>query len=201
MPQLNNYQIFADNFTTLKKTSRDGDKRHGVYMTESSLQVVAFDKAKKDYCKNCHLSQMPESNDALFEDENGTFVFVEFKNGFIDKSTVYNIKEKIYNSVLVFSGITALGIPDIRKTVNYILVYNETANRTNQDTQLQKKQAMAVSSSPSLDKIGKATAKWANKDFVCFGLEAFKNYCFKEVKTFTQAEFEDYLAKIVVAGS
>lgn len=201
MPQLNNYQIFADNFTTLKNTSLDGDKRHGVYMTESSLQVVAFDKVKKAYCKNCHLSQMPESNDALFEDGNGTLVFVEFKNGFIDQGTVYKLKDKIYNSVFIFSGITELGIPAICNSVNYILVYNEAANRTNKDAQLQKKQAMAVSASPSLDKIGKATAKWANKEYICFGLEAFKHYCFKEVNTFTQAEFEDYLKKIVVTGS
>ncbi len=197
MPQLSDYKIFADNFTKLKQTSRSGNKRHATYMTQSSLQVVAFDKVKKVYCRSCHLSQMPESNDALLEDGKGKFVFVEFKDSFIDKSTVYNIIEKIYNSVLIFSGITTLGIPAICNSVNYVLVYNEAKNRDNEDAQLRKKQAMAVSTSLSLDKIGKATAKWAEKNYICFGLEAFKNYCFKEVYTFTQEEFEDYLKKIV----
>lgn len=71
-------------------------------MTESLLQVVAFDNFKKAYCKICHLPQMRESNDALLEDGKGTFNIIEFKNEFIDKGTVYNLKESIYNSVFIF---------------------------------------------------------------------------------------------------
>ncbi len=197
MQNLIKYPLFKEHCTTLKKASCDNGTSVKKYMTNSLLEVVAFDKIKNDYCKECKLTEIPESNDALFEDGKGNYVFVEFKNGFIDIQTVFKLKKKIYDSVFMFSGITALAIPEIREKLHYILVFNDKANCGNEDIVLQEKHKNTVSSSPSLDRIGKTLAKWAtNEEYICFGLSFFKGFCFKEVHTYTQAEFEQYLESI-----
>lgn len=196
MRNLNDYPLFASRHTTLKKASCDDRAGVKVYMTDSTLDVVAFDKIKNAYCKKYRLSELPESNDALFEDDKGNYVFVEFKNGFIAQKIVFELQKKIYDSVFMFSGVTSLGIPEMRETLSYILVYNDKANCGNEDKILQEKLKSAVSSSPSLDSIGKATAKWAKNEYICFGLSFFKGFCFKEVHTYTQGEFEQYLESI-----
>ena len=196
MRNLNDHPLFASHRTMLKKASYYN--RAGVkgYMTDSSLDVVAFDRIKNNYCKEYELSKLPKSNDALFEDDKGNYVFVEFKNGFIGKKIVFELQKKIYDSVFIFSGVTSLGIPALRESLNYILVYNDKANCGNEDKVLQEKYKNTVSSSPSFDRIAKTTAKWAKREYVCFGLSFFKGFCFKEVHTYTQSEFERYLESI-----
>ena len=80
------------------------------------------------------------------------------------------------------------------------MVYNDKANCGNEDKVLQEKRKNTVSSSPSLDRIGKTTAKLAKREYVCFGLSFFKGFCFKEVHTHTQGEFERYLESIGVTS-
>lgn len=198
MRNLIKYPLFSTHRTTLKKASCDDGSGVKKYMTNSLLEVVDFDKIKNDYLKECKLAEKPESNDALLEDDKGNYVFVEFKNGFIGKKIVFELQKKIYDSVFMFSGVTSLGIPVLRESLNYILVYNDKANCGNEDKVLQEKCKYIVSSSPSFDRIGKTTAKWANKEYVCFGLSFFKGFCFKEVHTYTQGEFKRYLESIGV---
>lgn len=197
MTDLSRYKIFSDHMSTLKETSlddRDGGKR---YMTQSLRSAINFDDVKEEYVKDLGLSEIPKSNDALFEDGRGALVFVEFKNGFINRAKQFAIRKKVYDSTLIFTDITATGISDMRNAVKYILVYNESVNKENScDEELQKKQRMEIQSSSSFDYFAKTLGKYANEEYVCFGLKLFLNYCFKEVHTYTEEEFEAYLSSL-----
>lgn len=197
MTNLSRYKIFSDHLSTLKETSvddRDGEK---IYMTESLRCVVNFDDVKDEYVKGLGLSEIPKSNDALFEDDRGALIFVEFKNGFMDRNKQFAVRKKVYDSVLIFTDITSFRISDMRNTVKYILVYNEFANRENSyDEELEKKQKTTIQPSPSFDGFAKTLGKYANEEYVCFGLKIFLNYCFKEVHTYTEEEFEAYLSSL-----
>lgn len=68
MIDLNTFQIFADHLSNLKETSID--KRDGTpqYMTLSTRDAVNFDDVKEEYVKQLGVSEIPKSNDALFDD-------------------------------------------------------------------------------------------------------------------------------------
>lgn len=197
MIDLNTFQIFADHLSNLKETSidkRDGTPR---YMTLSTREAVNFDGVKEEYVKQLGVSEIPKSNDALFDDGKGFLVFVEFKNGFMDRPKQYAVRKKVYDSALIFTDITSKGISYMRDHMKYILVYNETANQNNDlDEDLKKKRKTAVQPSPAFDAFAKNVGKHAKEEYVCFGLKIFQNYCFREVHTYTEAEFEAYLSDL-----
>ena len=194
---LNNFKAFVDHISNLKETSID--KRDGTlqYMTCSDREAINFDDVKNEYVKLLKVSETPKSNDALFDDGKGCLVFVEFKNGFMDDTKQFAVRKKVYDSVLIFADITSMRISDMRNYMKYILVYNEKANQdNNRDKELKKKREAAVQPSSSYDNFAKKISKYANKEYVCFGLRIFENYCFKEVHTYTEKEFEDYLSTL-----
>ena len=197
MIDLNTFQIFADHLSNLKETSID--KRDGTpqYMTLSTRDAVNFDDVKEEYVKQLGVSEIPKSNDALFDDGKGFLVFVEFKNGFMDRPKQFAVRKKVYDSTLIFTDITSKGISYMRNHMKYILVYNETANQgNNSDKDLKEKQKTAVQQSPAFDAFAKNVGRYANEEYVCFGLKIFQNYCFKEVHTYTEAEFDAYLSTL-----
>ena len=87
MIDLTRYDIFNNHLTTLKETSED--KSNAEYMTEAQIEVVNFDEVKAEYIMNLKLRNVPDSVDALFSDENGAVIFVEFKNGKINAKTKF----------------------------------------------------------------------------------------------------------------
>lgn len=197
MVDLNAFKIFADHLSNLKETSID--KRDGTpqYMTLSTREAVNFDGVKEEYVKPLGVSEIPKSNDALFDDGKGFLVFVEFKNGFMDRPKQFAVRKKVYDSALIFTDITSKGISYMRNHMKYILVYNETANQgNNSDKDLKEKQKTAVQQSPAFDAFAKNVGRYANEEYVCFGLKIFQNYCFKEVHTYTEAEFDAYLSTL-----
>ena len=166
-------------------------------MTQFTRSAVNFDAVKKEYSSPLKLSKVPSSNDALFDDGKGSLVFVEFKNGFITREKILEIWKKIYDSTLIFTDITSTGISYTREHMKYILVYNETVNQDNNiDENLKKKRNTTVQPSPSFDAFAKNVGKYANEEYVCFGLKMFQNYCFKEVHTYTKSEFDTYLSAL-----
>lgn len=195
MIKLSDYPIFSENLSTLKETSVDKrDSNNYIYMTESNRPVVSFDLVKEKYTENLGLSSVPKSNDALFDDENGKLIFVEFKNGYIDSKKQFDIRKKIYDSTLIFSDIVSVGISNLRQCMEYVLVYNESANATNPD--ISDKKANYVQESTSFDKFAKTISGLAKDEYVGFGVKMFENYCFKKVHTYTESEFEKYLATL-----
>lgn len=193
MNNLSTYKIFNDNMSTFKDTSLDKHNKNekSLYMTESTLSVVNFDDVKDEYIKELRLKETPKSNDALYFDNFGNVIFVEFKNGYMDKVKQFGVRKKIYDSSLIFTDIVGIGISKMRQYVEYILVYNE---KTNPETIEEKEKY--VQNSPSFDNIAKAIRGFGKEEYIGFGIDIFKNYCFKDVHTYTEAEFEKFLKQL-----
>lgn len=88
--------------STLKDTSRDSSTEPPFYMTDSDLSVVSFDRAKRHYTKERHLSGEPSSCDALYYSKaHDNYYFIEFKNGGINERALWGIKLKLCSSAFL----------------------------------------------------------------------------------------------------
>lgn len=191
--RFDDYPILKNNVSTLKETSVDKhDLKNIKYMTCSKRTAVNFDDVKKDYIENLSLSETPKSNDALFLSKDNKLIFVEFKNGFMDNSKKFAVRKKIYDSIIILMDILNTGVSELKDEMEYILVYNESVNSDEEEI-LKKKQHL-VQPSEAFDAFAKGVSKMANKEYVCFGIRMFENYCFSKVHTYTEAEFESFLA-------
>ncbi len=166
---------FDDYLTTLKETSKDGDNAE--YMTESTYPAVNFDCFKKDYNSNKFCGF--RSNDALLipPDCNNKFVFIEFKNGCIEKNItdMTEIVEKIYESLFVFNEVKEENISFNKSNVVYVLVYNEEKN--------------------SKYALNSHSAKLAKKKYVIPQLNRYK-ILFSDFFTMTKSEFCEVTQKL-----
>lgn len=186
------YKIFSDNASNLKEISKDdSDKENIHYMTESLKEAVDFDAVKTNYANVLKLSEECASSvDGLFE-ATECLVFIEFKNGKM-KGEKQKVKEKVRDSLLIFCDITGKHIADTREWSEFILVYNIDKNPM--PNQVKKE---AVQESYSRVEIAKHFSNKAKKEFIRFDLEKFKTLYFKEVHTYSEDEFQDYLKKRV----
>ncbi len=188
MIKTEDYGIFEHNVSTLKDTSKDNHDGTDYYMTESSLAVVNFDHVKDEYIRDLSLCENPRSNDALFIHPDGKMVFIEFKNGFMDRGKCFDVRGKIFDSMLIVTDIINKGISYTRENIDYILVYNQESNFENTINCPSKH----VQESKSRDEIGKRLMALGGGDQIKFGLERFKKYCFKNVFTYTEKEFQEH---------
>ena len=182
MIDINQYPILSNHISTLKETSKDDHDGTVVYMTESSAAAVNFDDVKSEYISRLSLCESPKSNDALIINSTELATFIEFKNGKFDRPKEFNVRKKIYDSMLMLTDIIDKNISFTREHLDYILVYNESKNPD------PKK---AYSSSESRDLIDKTLLGFGNERLIKYGLGIFQNYCFKNVYTYTEKEFED----------
>ena len=174
--------IFDKNIISFKEASFDED--NGEYMTESKIEVINFDKVKEMYVREAKFksTNTPASSDALYIGRDGEYTLVEFKNGLIKSTTQYEVHYKIYDSLLMLGVFINQNIDFHRENVRFILVYNEGKNRRE--------------ASRSKAKIGGHIANKAGKEIIEFDLERFQKYCFKQVSTYTEQEFQDkFLSK------
>lgn len=191
MKVFSEYPLLVHHCTSLKETSKDTpDAEQIFYMTEDMRTVINFDDVKKEYIKDLSLSDMPSSADALYEWGNGQPIFIEFKNGRINKQKQYEIQKKLYDSVLIFTDIVQCTINNMRESAEFILVYNEEANSNNPEIE---HKSSYVQPSGSYDSIAKNIGRLGRNEYVCFKLKQFEKYCFKKVHTYTEEEFESYL--------
>lgn len=191
MIDLTQYDIFNRNLSDLKTTSIDTSKTPAVYMTDSTLSAINFDEVKNEYVKPLGLSEVPKSNDALFATNDGTIIFVEFKGGVMSENKKFGVRKKIYDSVLIFCDIVSEKISTLRNCAEYILVYNEDVNSAIESPEQPK-----VQQSSSYDNIVQSISGLAKTEHVRFGVNIFKNYCFKNVHTYTKAEFKNFLSTL-----
>lgn len=160
-----------DHFVTLKRASLDKEKNE--YMTESTIEVINFDKIPKEYARGKGWLGVPKSNDALYMDSS-SWTFIEFKNGSIDKVDVYR---KIYDSIIMLIDLKI--VPDfdfVRNNISYILVC--------------KKDRFSAQESPSRAAIYAHTQNCAKSETILFDLEKLKSFLLSEVHTYSPEEFE-----------
>lgn len=187
MADFSQYPIFDNNRATLKETSKDDHSTPISYMTTSLCEVINFDAVKSDYIKDLRLVENPKSNDALVLSENGRWTFIEFKNGYMDNQKKFDVRKKVFDSLLMFTDILGKGISYTRTEMDYILVYNEDKNPTPAEDNIKTH----ISNSPARDKIAKTLMGKGRQSYIKYGLEIFKNYCFQEVYTYTEQEFSE----------
>lgn len=182
------------NTSTLKQTSKDDNNEE--YMTESQIKVINFDSVGGDkYTRNNNLSIQLKTNDVLFLHNDRRYTFIEFKNGkLLDKSNRIDIKKlkdielKILNSMFVLGDIEEKSLNTLKEITNYILVYNEEKNSPNEKNSISEIGNYFVNQGSNLSIVENTFEK---DEIICFGLEKFKGYCFKNVHTYSKEEFEE----------
>ncbi len=190
MEKLNSYSLFQHT-ATLKELSKDTSVTPVEFMTESTVVAADFDKAKAVFQQNLGLSEdgHARSVDALLQ-SNERLYFIEFKNGHM-KGEKVGVKEKLRDSLLIYCETTQHTVAYTREYAEFILVYNEKKNPLpNQYTK------NGTQPSPSRNFITKQIAQLGKREIVLFDLERFKTLYFRDVHTYTQAEFENFLSKI-----
>lgn len=182
------YEIFSENISTLKEISLDDSQKDNIYyMTDSDKKVVDFDKVKTLYANELQMSEeCAASVDGIFSTSERV-VFVEFKNGKMDGQK-RKVKDKLRDSLLIFCDITSKQISDTREWAEFVLVYN--INKNPLPNQLKKEK---IQESQSRIDIANYISNLAKKEFIRFGLEKYKTLYFKEVHTYSETEFKEYL--------
>lgn len=183
MIDIKSIDILNQAMCSLKDTSKDNHDGTDIFLTESMIPVVNFDIVKNEYIKELKVKEVPSSNDALYANGEELF-FIEFKAGDVPRK-VYDIRRKIFESLLIFTDIINIGISYTRANMSYILVYNEDKNP------LSETEISEMQDSQSRVDIGKYFWEGkAKKHYIRFNLERFERLYFKKVYTVTQKEFE-----------
>lgn len=192
-----------DNKKPLFEVSKDdSDEENPVYMVGidrdiSKDIVIDFDSVKTAFCKRFHKSnEVFKSADALLYSEvKNKLIFVEFKNGNV--KNVKNLKEKLKDSLLVFSNIVDVDLKFCRKYLEYIVVYNYEKKKPSVEQKKVKyrKEEQNKSQSPSkeyVEGIAKPLFKLAKDEIILWDLEIMKDICVSDVHTYTVDEFVKY---------
>ena len=185
------------NTSTLKQTSKDDNNEE--YMTESTIRVINFDSVGGDkYSKNNKLNIQLKTNDVLFLHNDKKYTFIEFKNGkLLDKTNKIDIKKlkdielKILNSLFVLGDIEEKSLSSLKEITDYILVYNEEKNTPNERNSISEIGNYFINQGD----ISSEKTKTEKEEIICFGLEKFKGYCFKNIHTYSKEEFEEKFVK------
>ena len=185
------------NTSTLKQTSKDDNNEE--YMTESTIRVINFDSVGGDkYSKNNKLNIQLKTNDVLFLHNDKKYTFIEFKNGkLLDKTNKIDIKKlkdielKILNSLFVLGDIEEKSLSSSKEITHYILVYNEENNTPNERNSISEIGNYFINQG----NISSEKTKTEREEIICFGLEKFKGYCFKNIHTYSKEEFEEKFVK------
>ena len=154
---------------TLKNLSLDNSNGEKIYMTDSQIVALDFDKIKTNYAS---------SVDALFDDDNNK-LFIEFKNGNLKKQ-YSKIRAKARDSILIYGEIKDKTLNEFRHNYSFMLVYNSEINKTEK----------------SKEYISKSVHNLAKEHEVFFGMNVLKKVFFKEVYTLDKNEFEEFLKTI-----
>lgn len=159
---------------TLKKASFDGSKK--VYMCNSKITVIDFDKIPKFYAKQKGIPSLPASNDALYIDMDGNWYFIEFKNGSIDRSNIYR---KLYDSLIMLLELGVItDLEFVRKQGHYILVYNSENDKVIPNSDGRNANYSYIQSRSGVEKR-------------LFDVDRFEKYLFRSTHTYTKIEFID----------
>ena len=195
-----------DNKKPLFEVSKDdSDEENPVYMVGidrdiSKDIVIDFDSVKTAFCKRFHKSnEVFKSADALLYSEvKNKLIFVEFKNGNV--KNVKNLKEKLKDSLLVFSNIVDVDLKFCRKYLEYIVVYNYEKNKKYVEQEKGKYRREEQNKSQSLSKeyiegFVKPLFRLAKNEIILWDLELMQDICVSEVHTYTVNEFLEHYSK------
>lgn len=167
--------ILKSHTCTMERASLD--KSRSVTMSDSKIKVVNFDKIPKEYSKGRSWSNMPSSNDALYITVDGKWYFIEFKNGSVEKASIYR---KLYDSIIMMIDMGIM--PDFqfaRESVHYILIYNA-------------EKYSKIEKSESRNENYSYIMNLAKTEEKLFDVDKLEDYLIKEAHTYTKELFKTY---------
>ncbi len=179
-------EYFAYYISSLKDTSYN--KNAKIYLTDSELQVIDFDKVKDNFASDKKISS-PNSVDAVYY-SNGILYFIEFKDTVMDRTVVYNVHKKIYDSIIILSSKLNIPVNEIVEKSIYIVVFSSEKNKD-------------ITSKTYIENpneyydISNAVGKECNQYTILFKLEQYKNYLFKDVYTVNEKTFNKNKANFI----
>lgn len=172
-------EMFKKSVCTLKDASKDDC--NGEYMTESDLRTIKFDSVKVKYAKKYFPGKTHEykSVDALLQTNDNVY-FIEFKNGKLGGEERAEVREKLSNTLLLFSDILETTFSKFRDHSIFILVYNS------ENVDGQKK---------SFNKIVQNVYERSELKNKRFNLKKLAPFLVNNVETYTKEEFEVFLSQ------
>jgi hypothetical protein len=172
---------FGDSFEQLSKDSDEeaNPQGRGAFMTSSKKQAVNFDKFKGCIAAKHKVNNCPNSCDALYMQSESEWFLIEFKNGTIDEKKIFQVRGKIFQSLLLLTEKLDKTICFTREKLNFVFVYNE--DKADENT--------------ARTKIGKSLYALGKSKFFPFGLEGLQRLYFKEVYVWNKAEFDSNFVK------
>ena len=99
-----------------------------------------------------------------------------------------NVKDKLRDSLLIFSDVTGKTVSYTREHADFIVVYNKEKNFG-----AVKQQQKDLSLSPSRVAIGNWVCAKAKEEFVLFDLGKYATIYYRTVHTYSREQFEEYL--------
>lgn len=171
-------EYFIQYISSLKDTSYN--KSAKTFLTNSDLQVINFDKVKDNFVSDKKISS-PSSVDALYYND-GILYFIEFKDTVMDRTAVYNVHKKIYDSIIILSSKLNIPVNEIVKNSIYIVVFSSEKNKDITSKTY-------IESPNEYYDITNAIGKSYNQYTILFKLEQYKNYLFKDVYTISENTF------------
>lgn len=190
MINLKDYEIFSVHTGSLKELSKDDSSPQGMqYATENEKIAVDFDEVKRLYVNEQGISENNAYSVDAISHTSDAVVFIEFKNGKVEGN---KIKTKIWDSLLIFGDIVKQTVDYTRQNAEFVLVYNEEKNPP--DNQMKKG---VVQESSSRLGIAKRFAQLGKTEFIRWDLERYKKLYFRDVHTYTRAEFEEYANQLI----
>lgn len=171
--------------STLKATSKD--KEHNEYMVNITDMVVNFDNYMDNYVDSTNSINgcKPKSCDALLQLAENRYVFVEFKNGRVDKD---DVRSKMSASCLCLLDTLDKKVDYARTNIDFILVYNKEKNSFSTPTR--KLQKNEVQTSTSFELLRGSVLHAAELPVLMPGFECFEMLWFRKVRTYSAEIFE-----------
>lgn len=170
----------------------DSDKDNPYPMISSSLPVFCFDDVKDNHIKTWGLNEVPKSADALHVDQDGSMTFIEFKNCAINNKTKFEVRRKMYESLLVFEDMVPQGLLFSHQNCDFILVFSEDKNK---DILAKEDPAEDIPSSESYEEFADCVMNYAEDELIHFGLAERIGFCYRKIHTYNEDEFEEKFIK------
>ena len=184
--------------STLSNTSLDdhcSNRMQHEYMTKSNLPVYDLDMLKTKYFETLSCCEEACSADALFVDNAGKGIIIEFKNGHISSKEAFGVLKKAYDSTIVLADLCNFHVSSAREELDFVLVYNKNKNY-DESWSGGKRASDEPKRERHFDAIQDQVSKLAKTRIDRFGLKKLEGYLFRNVYTYTESEFEQLFVNV-----
>ena len=180
-----NYENYESTIEAVSQS--DGGKK----FIESDIKVYDFDKFTEDICRDYRNKKSLCSVDAFAISDNGSFLFIEFKNARKSQFPKTSLPPKAFDSIYIaqFFLQEKYSIEYLKEHSVLIVVYNDDA------VYGQQKENKSGHFEKIKNKLG-TYAKVDKEKEILFNLEKYKGALYKDIFTISKKEFmEKYALK------